>query len=162
MIMTRRCQFNDIQAYSFSRGFFELPDRCQREEGLTPLCKAAQNGHYTIIEKLLKKGAEVDHAGKDGRTALWLASRLERCPPDAEGSDSIRYTPEDIVELLVKYGANVNARSSKGHTPLIGATVAGRLAVVDHLLKRGADLKLADSYDQSPLMHAAGHVLAPT
>ncbi|RDW84146.1 uncharacterized protein DSM5745_04472 [Aspergillus mulundensis] len=45
----------------------------------------------------------------------------------------------DLAELLISYGADVNAGDSEGLTPLWEAVVRARSATVDVLLKAGAD-----------------------
>jgi ankyrin repeat protein len=40
-----------------------LPDN----EGRTPLMAAAYMGHADIVDRLLNAGADVNHAGSDGR-----------------------------------------------------------------------------------------------
>uniref|UniRef100_A0A1A9WY66 K Homology domain-containing protein n=1 Tax=Glossina brevipalpis TaxID=37001 RepID=A0A1A9WY66_9MUSC len=48
---------------------------------------------------------------------------------------------EELVELLINRGANIEHRDKKGFTPLILAATAGHEKVVDILLKHGADLE---------------------
>jgi ankyrin repeat protein len=46
----------------------------------------------------------------------------------------------ETMKVLLEYGANVNARSDKGGTALMGAASAGDLRIVQALLDKGADL----------------------
>ncbi|XP_055381299.1 ankyrin repeat and KH domain-containing protein mask isoform X2 [Condylostylus longicornis] len=48
---------------------------------------------------------------------------------------------EELVELLISRGANIEHRDKKGFTPLILAATAGHEKVVDILLKHGAELE---------------------
>ncbi|XP_037909760.1 ankyrin repeat and KH domain-containing protein mask isoform X3 [Hermetia illucens] len=48
---------------------------------------------------------------------------------------------EELVELLINRGANIEHRDKKGFTPLILAATAGHEKVVDILLKHNADLE---------------------
>lgn len=48
---------------------------------------------------------------------------------------------EELVELLIKRGADIEHRDKKGFTPLILAATAGHEKVVDILLNNGADIE---------------------
>lgn len=63
--------------------------------GFSPLHMAAQNGHLTTAEVLLRAGISRDARTKVDRTPLHIAA--------AEGH-------LDIVELLINHGAEVDAR----------------------------------------------------
>lgn len=53
--------------------------------------------------------------------------------------EAARLGRTDMVELLVKTGADVNAHDRRGFTPLILAAYAGELATTEALLAAGAD-----------------------
>ncbi|KAJ0974596.1 hypothetical protein J5N97_016561 [Dioscorea zingiberensis] len=59
-----------------------------------------------------------------------------------------------MVELLLQYGANVNATDLKGRTPLHHSIVKGRSVVTKLLLSRGADPHAVDMDGKNPLQHA--------
>lgn len=61
-----------------------------------------------------------------------------------------------IIEILLKYGADVNSKSDSGDTPLHIAAQDGHTKIVEILLKSGADVNSLDSRDQTPL-HFAGY-----
>ena len=46
----------------------------------------------------------------------------------------------EVVKILVEHGANVEAKSREGKTPLLMATERGFLFVVKFLIDRGANL----------------------
>uniref|UniRef100_A0A2M4DQL5 Putative rtk signaling protein mask/unc-44 n=1 Tax=Anopheles darlingi TaxID=43151 RepID=A0A2M4DQL5_ANODA len=48
---------------------------------------------------------------------------------------------EELVELLINRGANIEHKDKKGFTPLILAATAGHEKVVDTLLRNGAELE---------------------
>ncbi len=56
-----------------------------------------------VVKELLERQANVNAATKKGNTALHIASLAGQL---------------EVVELLVKYGANVDCRSQNGFTPL--------------------------------------------
>ncbi|MBB4857587.1 ankyrin repeat protein [Novosphingobium chloroacetimidivorans] len=62
----------------------------------------------------------------------------------------------DLIPLLVRQGADVNAYEGRGFTPLILAAYNGQAAAVDALLKAGADPCKADrSQGNTALMGVA-------
>jgi ankyrin repeat protein len=50
-------------------------------------------------------------------------------------------THYETMKVLLEYGADVNAKSNKGGTALMGAALAGDLRMVQALLDKGADLQ---------------------
>ncbi|OWM90619.1 hypothetical protein CDL15_Pgr014922 [Punica granatum] len=60
-----------------------------------------------------------------------------------------------MVELLLQYGANVNASDSKGRTPLHHCIIRQRTAIAKLLLDRGASPRAIDREGVTPLQLAA-------
>jgi ankyrin repeat protein len=58
----------------------------------------------------------------------------------------------DIAELLIRLGAEVNAREVNGRTPLHHAANNGHLEVIDVLVRHGARLAVRDNGGLTPLM----------
>ena len=102
-------------------------------EGVTPLQLAAMNGSASMIDKLLKAGADANAAlTPSGDTALMMAARTG--------------TPEAITVLL-EAGANVNAKESwGGTTALMWAASEQHTAAVKLLLDHGADVNARSNF----------------
>ncbi|KAA0703520.1 GA-binding protein subunit beta-2 [Triplophysa tibetana] len=103
--------------------------------GTSPLHLAAQYGHFTTAEVLLRAGVSRDARTKVDRTPLHMAS--------AEGFAS-------IVELLVKSGADINAKDMLKMTALHWATEHGHRGVVELLIKYGSDTHSLSKFDKTP------------
>ena len=58
---------------------------------------------------------------------------------------------KEIVELLVDAGADVNAKSEKGTTPLHYATVFGHREVAELLIAKGSDVNAKSQDGYTPL-----------
>ncbi|GMY15213.1 ADP-ribosylation factor GTPase-activating protein AGD1-like isoform X1 [Fagus crenata] len=56
-----------------------------------------------------------------------------------------------MVELLLQYGANINASDSRGRTPLHYCSISRRTASAKMLLTRGANPQAVDREDNTPL-----------
>jgi hypothetical protein len=83
---------------------------------LTPdLLNAARSGHTAQVEALLAKGANIEGAEKDGRTALMLAARHGRV---------------ETVRALLAKGAKVDVRDRDGWTAYALALEEGHDAVL--------------------------------
>ncbi|MEP6757213.1 MAG: ankyrin repeat domain-containing protein [Chthonomonadales bacterium] len=73
------------------------------------------------------------------------------------GANDKNLKPEKLVEVtqLLKQGANPNARSKDGWTPLLNAVSWGHINVAKLLINHGAQISTADSDGISPLMMVA-------
>jgi len=91
--------------------------------GATPLMMAALYGDAPLMTDLLDQGASPNVWNDAGATALmWSVGDLDK------------------VKLLVARGADVNARSNDGRSPIvIAAGIRGNRDVVSLLLERGAN-----------------------
>src|SRR5215471_7787678 len=100
-----------------------------REGAITPLLMACQNGNVTIIEAIVKAGADVNAVKSNGTTPLMMAA--------ASGS-------ANAVETLLAHGANVNAKElAHGQTALMFAAALNRAAAIKILMANGADASVA-------------------
>ncbi|MCA0175347.1 MAG: ankyrin repeat domain-containing protein [Proteobacteria bacterium] len=95
--------------------------------GETPLMLAAIRTKLPLLKQLLARGAKVN---QDGWTALHYAcSQIELAP----------------AQILLDAGADANARSPNGTTPLMMAARYGGLDQLTLLLARGANPRLRNA-----------------
>lgn len=87
---------------------------------------------------LLDKKADVNATDKNGLTPLHSAAFAE-------------LHGEEIVELLVEKKANVNATDNKGRTPLHITAENGYKTVAKSLVNLGADVRIQNIYNYTPL-----------
>jgi ankyrin repeat protein len=95
--------------------------------GGTALIPAAERGHVETVRALIEAGVAVDHINKLGWTALLEAIIL--------GSGGERH--EQIVNMLLKAGANPNLADREGATPLQHARSHGYRNIESVLLAAG-------------------------
>lgn len=103
--------------------------------GNTALLQAAKDGYYEICDELLNAGADISVVNNKGSSALHLC-----CYGENKKEHKI-----DLVRLLTKSGASVNARDERGVTPLLIAAGAARSDVIEFLLDNGADPSVKDN-----------------
>ncbi|KAJ4265303.1 hypothetical protein NW762_004588 [Fusarium torreyae] len=106
--------------------------------GVTGLLRA-------ILDKSTIFAAAKDSQDQEGRTPLWYA---------AEGGH------DDIVKLLLGYGANAKLEDCQNRTPLALAAMLEHKTVVEIFLHHGQsrNVEWTDSAGQSLLWYAAGEV----
>lgn len=63
---------------------------------------------------------------------------------------------KQVVELLLQYGANPNARGTAGRAPIQEASCGNHIEIVKLLLSKKADVNAQSYYDVSPLPSSAG------
>jgi len=105
----------------------------------TPLMYASAFGTVEAMKVLVNAGADIDVKNTFDATALmWGAGNLAK------------------VRLLVDKGANVNAKSKQGRTPLIiAASHNGAEAILRLLIAKRADPKMTDASGNTALIAAA-------
>lgn len=115
----------------------------QNEWGLTPIMLAAQYNPAVVVTKaLLEAGADLQEAEPKYRSnALHLAANKSSNPK--------------VIETLLAYGADLNARNYLGETALIMAVNSNPEArIISALLKAGADINARDYQGHSVLEYA--------
>ena len=117
-------------------------------EGSTPLLIACINGHFRIVDYLVRvHNCDIEQVGSisfeneviDGAPPLWAAAAAGR---------------ENIVAYLIGCGARVNHTTRTNSTPLRAACFDGHIHIVDYLIKRGADAEIANYHGHTCLMIA--------
>lgn len=108
-------------------------------DGLTRLHLASMRNQIDIVCDLLNRGADVDLPGKEtGTTALMFAAQAGY---------------SEIVEILIKHGADVNHQDNKGWTALMTSSKNGYIDTVGLLLKNGAGVGFFnENYDTAILL----------
>lgn len=151
-----------------------------------PLNVAAHYGDNDLIKLFLEHGADVNHAGVSEETALHAATKKGHIETvkllldkDADmnaiynktykaedfishGRDAhaIELAAEnghnDLIELFISKGVEINRTDSFGNTPLSLASENGHLGTVELLLSKGLDVNAKDGLKQTAL-HKAAH-----
>lgn len=114
-------------------------------KGETPLHFAAMNGRDETVELLLDVEVDLDAVTESGETPLHLSCRT---PLESETA-APRYVR--VMQLLLKHGANCDARTNEGWTALHLAAFNGRTSGVKFLLGEGAELDALTSEGMTPL-----------
>jgi uncharacterized protein len=99
-------------------------------DGYTPLHLAAFFGHPDTVHLLLRHGADPMAVSRNPMEVMPLHSAMA-------GSDVAARRP--VAELLLDHGAEIDARTHGGYTPLMEAAQNGDVATARLLLARGAD-----------------------
>ncbi|XP_018057722.1 PREDICTED: protein fem-1 homolog A isoform X1 [Atta colombica] len=111
----------------------------REKEGCTALFIACKRGHVEIVEYLIKKcDADIEQRGRyevpDDRsvhcvTPLWCAAVSGNL---------------EVIKCLISHGADVNAVSDSGSTPVRSACFMTHMDIVSYLVENGADILKAN------------------
>ena len=138
--------------------------------GASPLLLAVMNAHFQLAAELLDAGAE-PNANLTGYTVLHAITSVRKPgvgdnDPAPEGSGAL--SSIEFVKKLAAAGANVNARMARranlantrfnevGATPFMLAALTADAELLKTLAALGADTKLPNADNTTPLMAAAG------
>lgn len=114
-------------------------------DGTTPLHWAVRINDVTLVERLIRAGANVKATNRYGISAIALACESGSAP---------------IIEKLIAAGVSANATGPYGETALHTCAHAGKVEAAKVLIAHGATLDAGDSWrGQTPLMWASaqGH-----
>lgn len=116
------------------------------------LCLAARFGHMSVVEALLKQGANINYRGSEGKTplshaiilrhsniaklTLGGADRMNHCDKLFHTAlhDAAQVDLDDIAPLLLQHGADINQWGFERWSPLMWAALHGSKKVARVLL----------------------------
>lgn len=155
------------------------------EHGRTPFLYAAKAGHVSVLEILQKhQPADVDKLDSYGYAAIHWASMYAKLPVitffhenklkldtrDKRGQTALHLAMgnpfsnahkkhAEVVELLLKYGADPTISDNQGVTPLhVAAGLIGQVSAAKAIVEKGKSVEIDAQDDQgnTPLHRAAG------
>ena len=137
---------------------------CTNSAGRRPLHDAVQINNYNMLEALLVSGTNASVQCDTNKIAS--QTQFESSLPDEVAHDNCpcgfsslhiaaMYGYHSTAELLIKYGANINAGDCSGSTPLHIASCHGFLSLVTLLVENGADIDVTTQNGSTPLHSAA-------
>jgi ankyrin repeat protein len=147
-----------LQAIGTQSGDFEIASflieagadvNAQAKDGMTPLHRAAQTGAIELMSLLISKRADVNAVLHNPVGFADLDTPLHVAVSYLSVSDE--ETRIKMIELLLKSGANVNAKNHFNETPLCEAAFLSGPNVVKELLAKGADPSIRNTDGKSPL-----------
>jgi ankyrin repeat protein len=121
-----------------------FPDR-SLGAGATPLMRAAKGHDLKAIGLLLDAGAAADARQDDGSGVLHALATGRPARNDDDAA-----IERDVLEGLLKAGADLNAVSMDGQTPLHRAARSGNAKFISLLVERGARLDAKDKEGRTP------------
>lgn len=117
--------------------FFERVQQALLPHFLLPVL-AAFWGDADLLRAVASK-YNLNEEDKSGFNALVIVAR--------EGN-------EDLIDILLELGVDINAKNVEGETALIWAAIGGRLKTITHLLEKGASIDAVDNNGFSALHFA--------
>ena len=114
----------------------------RRKDLSTPLHLAAAQGYFEIAQMLLERRVDVNSRNFGCETPLHLVAK-----PTFSRSEANR---ANLVQLLLKYGTEVNSLDEKDATPLHNASHELDLEVARVLVDHGANVNAVNTWGQTP------------
>ncbi|WP_456404824.1 ankyrin repeat domain-containing protein [Thiolapillus sp.] len=135
-------------------------------DGFAPLHVAVRKGRLAITRLLLKHGVDVNVQDARGHTPMYhavlgarprIADLLLKSGAQIDATawllDAARkgISEREVIRYLAQHGANLEARDSKGDTPLLIAIRQGNHKLAKHLVNFGADVTVTDAAGKTAL-----------
>lgn len=137
----------------------------------------AWEGNLELMRLFMSRGADINQVNDAGETALvlaawkgrldivkWLVERGAKINPPPRQWSPLHYASfaghKEVMDYLLAQGANIDARSTNGSTPLMMAIYEGREDIARSLIEKGADRKLKNDFGEGSLEWAmrGGHL----
>ncbi|XP_046369336.2 putative ankyrin repeat protein RF_0381 [Haliotis rufescens] len=124
----------DIVKYVFKQNSIDI--NTKKEDGRTPAMMAAYKGHKEVFDLLIRNGADITvDVDIFDSNILHLA---------CQGGNV------NIVKYVLKQNSiDINTKEEDGRTPAMMAAKSGHGEVLDLLMRKGANLRLEDTYDNN-------------
>lgn len=110
-----------------------------RPDGMSLIMSTSQHGYYSIVERLIELGANVNDKNDRGWTPLILASNSGHL---------------NLIPLLVECGADINAVDNNGQCAAMYAVYRNNIDMVKLILKHGGDINMPNRCESNNLMIA--------
>lgn len=126
--------------------------------GWQPLGAAIANGRQEAAEALAERGARVDGIvslaalGRADAVRRWLAAGAQ--PPAESFGYACLYGRTEVVDLLLRHGADPAGAVGDGQTGAHLAAHGGQLAVIELLIERAVPLEVRNGYGGTVLAQA--------
>lgn len=137
----------------------------------TGLMIAAWNGDIEMMKLFVERGANLQRANRNGEQALplaawgghmdavkWLLDHGAPLNATGPGWSALHYAvfngQDKLARFLVERGAQIDARSPNGSTPLMMAAREGRDELARLLIERGADPRAKSDWGDTALTMA--------
>ena|GEM_PF-2981904 len=135
---------NDNSASAQAPDTQPTPQHTVSDVRVAEFFRLCQSGAISEIEAAIKQGADVNAVlSESGGMTVLIYVSSENNP--------------DVLRVLIKGGANVNAKLDNGSTSLImAASESNNPEVLRVLIEAGADINAKDKDGTTPLMYACG------
>jgi ankyrin repeat protein len=118
----------------------------------TAIVYASAKGFVSIVRKLLDTGININQRyGNDLTVLMWSAGYSNDVPP----KDAVK-----MVQLLLDHSAAIDLQDNRGWSAMMTAANMGHTAVVEMLIKTGADVHITskDNKTAAILARAGGYL----
>ena len=156
---------NDLATYMFDNGYNIDKINNLLSTGSTLLIKTIKKNNLHIAKLLLKYGADINIKNKDGKTPLDIAklknnnemielieSLLNVNKKDQLGEtplfNAVRSNDKLYIDILLKYGADINAVNIMGLTPIFNVKTRD---ILELLIQNGANIEHVQNKGLFPL-----------